>query len=140
MRRFWARPCAVSFGATGCVSPKPLADRILALTTCDQKYDPTLPARRDDRSTLFATPARCNAGPTGRLSVNPYTTTLAFCRDLSCGTYWLSAAWPFGLSWLPPAPELAAAVRPAGRKPTEIRNRSKSALQTESQRFPRPLF
>src|ERR1700751_5966163 len=37
IRRFCARPCGVSFGAIGCVSPKPLADKMFGLTPCDRR-------------------------------------------------------------------------------------------------------
>jgi hypothetical protein len=37
MRRFCARPCGVSFGATGCVSPNPLAEMMFGLTPCDTR-------------------------------------------------------------------------------------------------------
>src|SRR5260370_33478502 len=69
MRRFCARPCGVSFEATGCVSPKPLAETTCGLTPCDSRYATTLSARREDRSMLLATPARWSAGPTCMLSV-----------------------------------------------------------------------
>src|SRR5580704_19316210 len=71
IRRFCALPCAVSFGATGCVAPNPLADKILGLTPFDVRNATTVAARRDDKSRLSAMPTRCNAGPTGVLSVKP---------------------------------------------------------------------
>jgi hypothetical protein len=35
MRRFFVRPSGVSFDATGCVSPNPLAEMMFGLTPCD---------------------------------------------------------------------------------------------------------
>jgi hypothetical protein len=49
MRQFFARPSGVSFEATGCVSPNPLANRVLGLTPCERKYATTSSARREDR-------------------------------------------------------------------------------------------
>src|SRR6202047_4143565 len=103
MRLFCARPCSVSLEATGWVSRNPLPDRMPGLTPWERKYATTLSARRDDRSTLLAMPARCSAGPTGWLSVYPYTTTLAFCRFCSRGTYWPSADCALEPSWEPPS-------------------------------------
>jgi hypothetical protein len=44
----------VSFEATGCVSPNPLAEMMFGLTPCDSRYATTLSARREDRSMLLA--------------------------------------------------------------------------------------
>jgi hypothetical protein len=37
MRRFFARFAGVSFAATGCVSPNPLAEMMFGLTPCDTR-------------------------------------------------------------------------------------------------------
>ena len=52
----------VSFEATGCVSPNPLAEMTFGLTPCDWRYATTLSARREDRSMLLAIPARFSGG------------------------------------------------------------------------------
>src|SRR5580693_2441433 len=97
IRRFAARPCGVSLDATGWVSPKPLAETMLGLIPCETRKVATVAARRVDKTRLSGTPWRCSSGPTGVLSVYPYTTILAFCRPLSRGTTLLAiSACPAG--------------------------------------------
>src|SRR5271156_6599082 len=59
MRRFFAMFVGLSFGATGWVSPKPLAAMMFGLTPCEIRKVTTVPARRDDRVRLSLIPARC---------------------------------------------------------------------------------
>src|ERR1041384_3471067 len=56
MRRFRARPCCVSFDATGCSSPNPLAFSELGFTPCDWKYDTASEARLSESSVLSLMP------------------------------------------------------------------------------------
>ncbi len=69
MRRFFARLAGVSFGATGWVSPNPLAEMMFGLTPCEIRKVTMSPARRDDKVRLSLIPARFSGAPTGKLSV-----------------------------------------------------------------------
>src|SRR5271170_4138601 len=69
MRRFFAMFVGLSFGATGCVSPKPLAAMMFGSTPCEIRKVTTVPARRDDKVRLSLIPIACSCGPTGALSV-----------------------------------------------------------------------
>src|SRR5207244_3807103 len=60
IRRFAARPCGVSLEATGCVSPKPLAETMLGLSPCETRKVATVAARRVDKTRLSGIPWRCS--------------------------------------------------------------------------------
>src|ERR1700719_3577969 len=68
-RRFCARPCAVSFEATGFESPNPCAETRSGFTPSETTYSITFSARFCDRISFDVMPCRCSAGPIGALSV-----------------------------------------------------------------------
>src|SRR5262249_14523414 len=68
-RRFCARPCGVSFAATGSASPRPRAETRFGLTPCETRKLSTVCARFSDSCWLLSTPWARSSGPTGTLSV-----------------------------------------------------------------------
>jgi hypothetical protein len=101
-RRFLARPCAVSFDATGWESPKPCADRRFGFISCATRYR-TTPVARVVESSQFEGKRLRRAGPMRTVSVNPSTTMRWCCRLVSVGMIVASVASPCWWSSQPPS-------------------------------------
>ena len=67
-RRFCCRPAAVSFVATGVVSPKPFAVRISGLSPCVIRYSRTDSARCSDSRWLYASLPTLSVCPSTSIS------------------------------------------------------------------------